>query len=78
MREGKCKYCGEKWDPKPRCLQNRNPPKLYACEAKEQEEILECEDSSKEDIGNRHDYPLELEDDTPNIPLVVIIGMSQP
>ena len=29
IKEGKCKFCGDKWDPKHRCLQN----KLYACEA---------------------------------------------
>ena len=37
MREGKCKYCGEKWDPKHRCLQRSNPQKLYACEVEEEE-----------------------------------------
>ena len=49
MREGKFKYCGEKWDPKQRCLQRSNPQKLYACEAEEEEKILECEESSEED-----------------------------
>ena len=29
IKEGKCKFCGDKWDPKHRCLQK----KLYACEA---------------------------------------------
>ena len=33
IKEGKCKFCGDKWDPKHRCLQN----KLYACEAEEAE-----------------------------------------
>ena len=50
MREGKCKYCGEKWDPKHRCLQRSNPQKLYACEA-EEEKISEYEEPSEGDIG---------------------------
>ena len=62
MREGKCKYCGEKWDPKHICLQRSIPPKLYACEA-EEEKILEYEEPSEEVIGTQHEYHLELEDD---------------
>ena len=78
MREGKCKYCGEKWDPKHRCLQKNNPQKLHACEAEEEEKVSESEESSEEDTGNPHDCHLELEDDTPKISLAAISGISQP
>ena len=54
MKEGKCKYCGEKWDPKHRCFQRSNPQKLYACEAKE-EKNSENEESSEDNMGNQHD-----------------------
>ena len=78
VREGKCKYCGENWDPKHRCLQRSNPQKLCACEAEEEEKVSEGEVSSEEDIGNRHDWHSKLEDDTPNISLAAITGISQP
>ena len=67
MREGKCKYCGEKWDPKHICLQRSNPQKLYACEAEEEENISECEEPSEEDTRTQHECHSELEDDTPKI-----------
>ena len=78
MKEGKCKYCGEKWDPKHRCLQMSNPKKLHACEAEEEEKVSEGEVSSEEDIGNWHDWHSKLEDDTPKISLAAITGISQP
>ena len=49
MKEGKCKYCGEKWDPKHRCLQRSNPKKWYACEAEEEEKDSESEESIEDD-----------------------------
>ena len=78
MREGKCKYCGERWDPKHICAQRRNPQKLYACEAQKEEKISECEEPSEEDTRTQHDYHSELEDDTPKISLAAITGISQP
>ena len=32
MREGKCKCCGEKWDPKHRCAKGKETKNLYNCE----------------------------------------------
>ena len=61
MKEGKCKYCGEKWDPRHRCLQRSNPQNLYACEAEEEEKVSKSEEPSEEDTGNQHDYHSELE-----------------
>ena len=54
MREGKCKYCGEKWDHKHRCLKKSNPQKLYVCGAEEEDES-ESEESSEDDTGSQHD-----------------------
>ena len=56
MKEGILKYCGEKWDPKHRCLQRSNPQKLYACEAEEEEKDSESEESSEDETGNQYDY----------------------
>ena len=78
MKEGKCKYCGEKGDPKHRCLQRSNPQKLYTCDAEEEEKVSESEESSEENTGNQHDYHSELEDDTPKISLVAITRITQP
>ena len=75
MKEGSCKYCREKWDPKHRCLQKSNPQKLYAYEAKEEEKVSEGEESSEEDTGNQRDCHSELEDDTPKISLASITGI---
>ena len=46
MKEGKCKYCGEKWDPRHRCLKKKTTKNLYQCEEKEEEKS----DSKKYDI----------------------------
>ena len=78
MKEGKCKYCGEKWGPKHTCLQKINSQKLYACEAKEKEKDSESEESNEDDMGNQQGFHLELEDNTPKISLATITGISQP
>ena len=77
MKEGKCKYCGEEWDPKHKCLQKSNPQNFYACEAEEEDES-ESEESSEDDTGSQHDCHLEIEDNTPKISLATITGISQP
>ena len=33
IQEGKCKHCGEKWDPKHRCAKGKESKNLYNCEA---------------------------------------------
>jgi len=33
MKEGKCKRCGEKWDPKHRCAKGKETKNLYTREA---------------------------------------------
>ena len=78
VREGKCKCCGEKWDPKHRCLHKSNPQKLYVCEAEEEEKDSESEESSEDDMGNQQGCHSELEDDTPKISLATITRISQP
>ena len=72
IKEGKCKFCGDKWDPKHRCLQK----KLYACEAEEGE--LEVKEPIENEADSQPDYQIEIEDDTPKISLVAITGISQP
>jgi len=50
IKEGKCKYCGEKWDPKHRCNAREHSRKLYACEAEMDEE---CQlEELYDEIGN--------------------------
>ena len=47
IKEGKCKLCGDKWDPKHICLQNE----LYACEAD-----LEVKEPIENDLNIQQDY----------------------
>ena len=54
MKEGILKYCGEKWDPKHKCMQKRNPQN--ACKAKEEEKYSKSEGSSEDDMGNQQGY----------------------
>ena len=51
MKEGILKYCGEKWDPKHKSMQKRNPQN--ACKAKEEEKYSKREGSSEDDMGNQ-------------------------
>ena len=71
IKEGKCKLCGDKWDPKNICLQN----KLYSYEAEEVE--FEVEEPIENVVNSQQYYQTEIEDDTPKISLVIIIRMSQ-
>ena len=50
IKEGRCKHCGEKWDPKHRCAKGKEPKNLYNCEAtndsnNEGSDIEETEDA---------------------------------
>jgi len=77
VREGKCKYCGEKWDPKHRCNTRDNSRKLYACEAEKDEEsqIEESDDG----LENPQEVLEELNDDSaPRVSIAAIVGISQP
>ena len=51
MKEGKCKYCREKWDPHHRCLKKETTKNLYQCE--EEEEVNS--DSDESDIEETSD-----------------------
>ena len=51
MKEGKCKYCGEKWDPRHRCLKKETTKNLYQCEAEEEDKS----DSEESDIEETSD-----------------------
>ena len=67
MKEGKCKYCGEKWDPRHRCLKNETTKNLYQCEAEEEDKS----DSDESDIEENRDIKNPLSDsedeETPKI-----------
>ena len=54
MKEDILKHCGEKWDPKRKCMQKRNPQN--ACKAKEEEQYSKSEGSSEDDMGNQQGY----------------------
>ena len=68
IKEGKCKFCGDKWDPNHRCL----PNKLYACEVE-----LEVNEPIENDVNSQEDYHLGIEDDSPQISLASITRISQ-
>ena len=69
IKEGKCKFCGDKWDPNHRCLQK----KLYACEAE-----LEVNEPIENDVSSQEDYHPGIEDDSPQISLAAITEITQP
>ena len=69
IKEEKCKFCGDKWDPKHRCLQK----KLYSCEAE-----LEFNEQVENDANTQQDYHPGIEDDSPQISIAAITGISQP
>lgn len=49
IREGKCKYCGEKWVPKHICNTRDDSRKLYSCEY-EKDEDSQSEESEDEEV----------------------------
>ena len=69
IKEGKCKLCGDKWDPKHICLQK----KLYACEAK-----LEVNEPIENNVNSQQDYHPGIKDDSPQISLAAITRIFQP
>ena len=69
IKEGKCKFCGDKWDPKHRCLHK----KLYAYE-----EELEVNEPMENDANSQQNYHPGIKDDSPQISLAAITGISQP
>jgi hypothetical protein len=78
IREGKCKHCGEKWDPRHRCRIEDKSKKLYTCQAENNEES-DAEESVTEEMGNnQNDMSNLLGNETPRISLGTITGISEP
>ena len=72
MKEGKCKYCREKWDPRHICLKKETTKNLYQCEAKE-EDKSDSEESDIEETSDIQNPPSYSEDEeTPNISITTI------
>jgi hypothetical protein len=51
IKEGKCKRCREKWDPRHMCRIEDNSKKLYTCEVKKDDES-DSEESKSEEVKN--------------------------
>jgi hypothetical protein len=62
IKEGKCKRCGEKWDPRHRCQIKDNSKKLYTCEVEKDVES-ESTKSINEEMKNFQNDTLELIED---------------
>ena len=62
MKEGKCKYCIEKWDPRHICLKNETTKNLYQCEA-EEDDKLDSEESDIEETSDIHNPPSDSVDE---------------
>ena len=76
IKEGKCKCCGEKWDPKHRCVKGKEPKNLYNCEATNDSNT---ENSNIEEIGDAPEFSPELDDDSiPQVSLSAMIGILEP
>ena len=73
MREGKCRRCGDRWNPKHRCHPGDSSKKLYTCEVEENSESEE-EEEEEEATANMASGS----DETPKISLAAITGISQP
>ena len=78
MKEGKCKYCGETWDPRHKCLKKQTTKNLYQCEVQE-EDNLENEEYDIEETRDIQNPPLDSEDEkTPKISIATRKGIHQP
>ena len=76
IKEGKCKRCGEKWDPKHRCAKGKEPKNLYNCEATNDSN---SEDYDVEDTEDAPEFSPELDDGSiPQVSLSAMTGISQP
>ena len=76
IKEGKCKHCGEKWDPKHRCAKGKEPKNLYNCEATNDSN---SEDYDVEDTEDASEFSPELDDGSiPQVSLSAMTGISQP
>jgi hypothetical protein len=78
IKEGKCKRCGEKWDPRHRCQIEDNSKKLYTCEAEKDDESDSAESINEEMENFQNDTSKLIEDNTPRISLATITGITQP
>ena len=75
IKEGKCKRCGEKWDPKHRCAKGKEPKNLYNCEATNDSNN---EDSDIEETEDILEFSPELDDRSiPQVSLSAMTGISQ-
>ena len=70
MREGKCRRCGDRWNPKHRCLLKDSSKKLYTCEAEENSESEDEEEATANMASGS--------DETPKISLAAMTSISQP
>ena len=78
MKEGKCKYCGEKWDPRHICLKKETTNNLYQCEAEEEDKSY-SEESNIEETSDIQNPPSDSEDEEmPKISISTITGIHQP
>jgi hypothetical protein len=78
MKEGKCRRCGERWDPRHRCHTEDNPKKLYTCEAEGNDES-DTKESEGEEVEDPQNIASGSEgDNTPRISIVAMTGINQP
>lgn len=76
MKKGKCKRCGENWDPKHRCAKGKETKNLYKCEATNDSDN---DESNVKEIEDSPEFSLELDDENiPQVSLSTMTGISQP
>ena len=76
IKEGKCKRCGENWDPKHRCAKRKEPTNLYNCEATN---YSNSEDYDIEETEDATEFSPELDDGSiPRVSLSTMTSISQP
>jgi hypothetical protein len=69
IKEGKCKRCGEKWNPIHRCHIEYNSKKLYTCEVEKDDESDSTESINEEMENFQNDTSELIEDNTLRISL---------
>ena len=76
IKEGKCKCCSQKWDPKHRCPKGKESKNLYNCEATNDSN---GEDSDIEETEDAPEFSPELDDRIIlQVSLSAMTGISQP
>ena len=78
MKEGKCKFCGKKWNPRHRCLKKETTKNLYQCEVEEQGKSNNKESDIEETCDIQNPPSDSKDEEIPKISIASIMRIHQP